>query len=31
MSTPPTLQIPEDWPSRVPAGWDCADLWTAIV
>ena len=30
MGTPPTLQIPEDWPSRVPAGWDWADLWTAI-
>ena len=30
MGTPPTLQIPEDWTSRVPAGWDWADLWTAI-
>ena len=30
MGTPPTLQIPEDWPSRVPAGWDWTDLWTAI-
>jgi 5-methyltetrahydrofolate--homocysteine methyltransferase len=30
MGTVPTLQIPDGWQSRVPAGWDWSDLWVAI-
>jgi 5-methyltetrahydrofolate--homocysteine methyltransferase len=30
MGNVPTLQIPDGWQSRVPAGWDWSDLWVAI-
>ena len=30
MGNVPTLQIPAGWQSRVPAGWDWAELWVAI-
>jgi len=29
MGNVPTLQIPAGWQSRVPAGWDWAELWVA--
>ena len=30
MGNVPTLQAPDDWRSRVPPGWEWADLWVAI-
>ncbi len=30
MGNVPTLQIPDGWQSRVPAGWDWSELWVAI-
>ena len=30
MANTPTLQIPDGWQARVPAGWDWTDLWVAI-
>src|ERR1700740_1715792 len=30
MGNVPTLQVPDDWQSRVPSGWEWADLWVAI-
>jgi 5-methyltetrahydrofolate--homocysteine methyltransferase len=30
MGNVPTLQVPDDWRSRVPSGWEWADLWVAI-
>jgi 5-methyltetrahydrofolate--homocysteine methyltransferase len=30
MGNVPTLQVPDDWRSRVPSEWEWADLWVAI-
>lgn len=30
MANIPTLQMPDGWQSRVPAGWDWNDLWVAV-